>query len=219
MAQAIDPRLIRALMMQGYLPDPQAAEPPQAASPVASALVGGSPTVNMPVGRFGETEPRPAPPEGGFQVPQPPAFNSLRNFGQRVYEDVAGDPMGALRGLDAFGGLAGPMSSARTVFNPASRHMIRRELRSGTEGGMRKNLMEDIQASERYSQEIVDALTRHPDVVTSRAPHWQLQTRGKNGRFEKLADDVRAARERGVEMRARQQRAADRARNLNEGSN
>jgi hypothetical protein len=111
------------------------------------------------------------------------------------------------------------MSATRTVANPGSREMIRREMRSTTEGGMRKNLMDDIQSSQRYSQEAAAARAADPDVVLSRTPTHELLERGPDGRWNKLSDEARAARQRGIEKRAREQRAAERAKYLNEGSN
>jgi hypothetical protein len=55
--------------------------------------------------------------------------------------------------------------------------------------------------------------------VLSRAPTHELLERGPDGRFQALSEDVKAARQRGMEKRAREQRAAERAKYLNEGSN
>jgi hypothetical protein len=154
--------------------------------------------------------------------PVPPAPNALQRgarFIGNAIDEVVSDPLHALQGLDAFGGLAGPTSAARTVANPGSREMIRREMRSTTEVGMRKNLMDDIQSSQRYSQEAAAARAADPDVVLSRAPTHELLERGPDGRFQALSEDVKAARQRGMEKRAREQRAAERAKYLNEGSN
>jgi hypothetical protein len=154
--------------------------------------------------------------------PEPPAPNALQRgarFVGNAIGEVVNDPLGALQGLAAFEGLAGPMSATRTVANPGSREMIRREMRSTTEGGMRKNLMDDIQSSQRYSQEAAAARAADPDVVLSRTPTHELLERGPDGRWNKLSDEARAARQRGIEKRAREQRAAERAKYLNEGSN
>jgi hypothetical protein len=160
---------------------------------------------------------------GAPMGPDAPGQNAFAKYARGIVSDVASDPLGALQGLDAFGGLAGPMSTARTVANPGSRYMIQRELRSTTEGGMRKNLMDDIQEGQRWTQERQNAFAAQREVQLSNTPHWQLQknVKGPDGRyrFQKLPDDVKAAREKGIELRRREAAATERAKKYNEGTN
>jgi hypothetical protein len=190
-----------------------------------------------------ELPPPAPPPAGGF--PQPPpepqryglpkllhdtfggTGNALMNYGRRVYEDVASDPLGAITSMGAWnpvGAIAsGNASSVGYLVDPVIRTMGRNALREFTPAGRAKNAADEAHSVNVWTQEQRAAREAHPDVLMSRQPHWELQpnVKGPDGRyrFGKLPDDVRAARQRGIELRRREQSATDRAKKYNEGSN
>jgi hypothetical protein len=235
-----DRALIEALMRQGQIPKrlqpqgqpvmpgfemlgqaaggmpPPASAPsvaPQQASPVAAALLSGPE-------RAAEAGMAHIRQNAGMPMgPDAPAPNPVMQYFAGIGSDLAGDPLGALRGLDAFGGLAGPMSASRTAFNPASREMARRDLRAYTEKGARQNTLDDLQIGARRDMEAKEAFARKPEVELSRKPHWEVQGKDANGHWQKLTPEAKAARERGIELRRREQEAIERARKYNEGAN
>jgi hypothetical protein len=155
--------------------------------------------------------------------PDAPGQNAFAKYAGDAWNDFASRPLKAMEGLNAFAGLAGPLSASRSAANPAAREMTRREVRSYTESGARQNTLDDLQVGVRRDMEARDAFARTPEVAVSNTPHWQLQPQIKqpNGqvRFGKIPDDVQAARQRGIELRRREAEAAERARKYNEGTN
>jgi hypothetical protein len=202
------------------VPDPVGSVPPQPANAMA-AMRGGPMTGPERADEAGMAHLRAQ--AGRPMGPDAPAPNAMAQYARGIISDVVNDPWGALSGLDAFAGLAGPVSAARTAANPASREMTRREVRSYTESGARQNVLDDLQVGVRRDMEAKNAFANRPEVSLSNTPHWQLQPniKGPDGRyrFQKLPDDVKAARERGIELRRREAEAAERARKYNEGTN
>jgi hypothetical protein len=160
---------------------------------------------------------------GAPMGPDAPGQNAFAKYVGDAWGDFSSRPLKSLEGLNAFAGLAGPMSAARSAANPASREMTRRELRSYTESGARQNTLDDLAVGVRRDAEAKNAFANRPEVAASNTPHWQLQPQIKqpNGqvRFGKIPDDVQAARQRGIELRRREAEAAERARKYNEGTN
>jgi hypothetical protein len=156
--------------------------------------------------------------------PNAPGQNAFAKFAEDAWRDVKSDPVGAIfGGAQAFAGSAGPMSASRTAANPASRHMAEREIRSYTEAGSKRNTLDDLQVGVRRDMEAKNTFAAQREVQLSNTPHWQLQpnVKGPDGkyRFQKLPDDVKVAREKGIELRRREAEAIERAKKYNEGAN
>ncbi|MFA5952252.1 MAG: hypothetical protein WC807_18445 [Hyphomicrobium sp.] len=187
-----------------------------------------------------ELPPPAPPPPGGFAQPPPEpehyglqkllrdnfggVGNALSNYGNRIYDDVTSDPWGAAGGaVDFATGYGAGSGAVRDVmmrpFDKTMRGIAGRELRSYTESGARKNALEQVQIGARRMDEARDAFNSQPEVVLSRRPHWEVQGRGPKARFQKYTDEVRAARDRGIELRRREQEAVERAKKYNEGTN
>lgn len=166
--------------------------------------------------------PMEAPPQQGFVARN---LNALANYTNGIVKDVTDDPVGAAWGAvnfaTGYGASGGEVRNAMLrPFDKTARGLVQRELRSYTESGARKNGLEQVEIGARRAQEARDAFNAHPDVVMSRQPHQQLQGRDpKTGRWQKFTDEVREARDRGVELRRRDQAGTDLAKKWSEGSN
>lgn len=201
------------------VPDPVASVPPQQGGNAMAQMAQGQPgMVRFPIGRFGETEARPAPPDAGYQVPPSPAFAGVRNYFAGMGRDIVSDPYGAfVQGpLEFFGAGAGSHAmgtAARTATNPIQRGNAMRELRYGTEGGTRKNLADD---HAMWAWRDAERAARETDLKDwAGLPPHTLQGRDPmTGRFGKIPDDVKALREKGrrtreIEKRLEKRREVD----------
>jgi hypothetical protein len=197
------------------VPDPVGSVPPQPAN--AMAAMRGPMTGPERADEAGMAHLR---AQAGVPMgPDAPGQNAFAKYAGDAWNDFASRPLKAMEGLNAFAGLAGPLSAARTAANPSSREMTRRELRSYTESGARQNVLDDLQVGVRRDMEARDAFARTPEVELSRRPTHELLERGPNGRWKALDAETRAARERGIALRRREAEAAERARKYNEGTN
>jgi hypothetical protein len=202
------------------VPDPIATAP-QAPANAMAAMRGGPMTGPERADEAGMAHLRAQ--AGAPMGPDAPGQNAFAKYVGDAWNDFSSRPLHALQGLEAFSGLAGPASAARTAVNPASREMTRRELRSYTEAGSKRNTLDDLQVGVRRDMEAKNAFAAQREVQLSNTPHWQLQpnVKGPDGRyrFQKLPDDVKAAREKGIDLRRREAEATERAKKYNEGAN
>lgn len=185
--------------------------PSGAPSPVAAALMRPG-TVQMPIGRGGETKTLPSTSEGPDQV------NGWVPHG-RIIKRALNDPMGAIGGaLQFFGAGAGSNAMAtgtRTAANPVNRALAQREMRSVTESGAAKNRAEDLALGYSRDAERIKEVTDLKDWA--KLPAHVLQEPNRNpttGRFGKLSDGVKAQREQGrrrmeIERRLEKRREVD----------
>jgi hypothetical protein len=181
----------RKLMPQGNALQPGFDMLP-AEQPQQNALAMGPPSVQMPIGRGMETEPRSM---GVGPVPEAP--NALAQFGRRALEDVTSDPFGALvegplQFLGAPGaGLGGGHNAMAVARSPGAAGGSVRAVREVT--NPKANAWESIQYKASKAREAdVDA------VDYAKLPSHVLQGRDpKTQRFQKLPDEVKAQREQG----------------------
>lgn len=196
-----------------------------------------SPFVPMPIGDQGETYSATLPGPG-----RPPAQwgNSLaQDLGNlagaagrfdenyiginKMVRDVASDPLGAaLAPLDFIGAGAGShaMGTAmRSTANAPLRGRAMRDVFQNTPWGKQQEFGYMSREAGRDARRAAQRFNRDPDVRASRAPHWTAQGKDAKGRFKELTPEARAARQRGIEKRAREQQAIERARDYNKFAN
>lgn len=157
--------------------------------------------------------PQGQPPQNALQIPTDergrPVIDPRRDGpsapqGAPSAYDLAS---GALQFFGAGDALPLPMSG--NALNAGSRGLAKRELRSYTEQGSRKNALEDSAISQRQLHEAAQP-TRDAKDFAGLPPHvLQEPNRLANGRFGKIPDEIKAARERGRQRIGLERRASE----------